>query len=93
MVKPKSEFTMRFAYYYSMKNEPDVIRAVAPRHASYWRERKLAEYLGGPFADRSGGLITFAAESLEDAERVVADDPFVTETLLNGSVLKEWTPQ
>jgi uncharacterized protein YciI len=60
---------------------------------SYWRERRLEEYLGGPFTDRSGGLITFAAGSLEEAERVVAADPFVTERLLNDSIVKGWTPE
>lgn len=29
-------------------------------------------YLGGPFADRSGGLITFEASSPERAERMTA---------------------
>lgn len=33
-------------------------------------------YLGGPFADRSGGLITFEASSRERAERMTAHDPF-----------------
>lgn len=33
-------------------------------------------YLGGPFADRSGGLITFEASSPERAERMTAHDPF-----------------
>jgi hypothetical protein len=25
--------TMRFVYFYSMKDDPDVVRAVAPKHA------------------------------------------------------------
>jgi hypothetical protein len=38
--------------------------------------------MGGPFADRSGGLITFQTESDAQAEQFVADDPFVSEGLL-----------
>ena len=84
---------MKIVYFYSMKHEPDAIRAVAPAHAAYWRDRGLPEYVGGPFADRSGGLITFTVESAEEAERVVADDPFVTSGLLEDSIVKEWAPE
>ncbi len=59
---------MRFAYGYVMANEPGRVRAVAPEHVAYWHGAALDDYLGGPFADRSGGLITFEAESLEQAE-------------------------
>jgi hypothetical protein len=51
-------------------------------NAAYWRALALPEYLGGPLADRSGGLITFEAGSAAEAERFVADDPFVREELL-----------
>jgi hypothetical protein len=84
---------MRIVYFYSMKHEPDTIGAVAPAHAAYWRERELPEYEGGPFADRSGGLITFVVESAEEAERVIAGDPFMTGGLLEDSIVKEWTPE
>jgi len=84
---------MKIVYFYSMKHEPDAIRAVAPAHAAYWRDLGLREYVGGPFADRSGGLITFAAGSTEEAERLIAADPFSVEALLEQSILKEWTPE
>ena len=44
----------------------------------------------GPFADRSGGLITFDVASGEEAERLVADDPFLREDLLERQWLKQW---
>src|SRR4029450_12491324 len=50
---------MRFVYCYSMKDDPAAVRELAPKHAAYWHELGLAEYIGGPFADRSGGLISF----------------------------------
>jgi uncharacterized protein len=65
-----------------MNGAPDRVRTVAPRHAAYWRGLGLDHYLGGPFADRSGGLITFETGSLSEAEQLVADDPFVQEDLL-----------
>lgn len=82
----------RFAFGYVMKGEPDLVRAVAPRHAAYWRDLGLSGYLGGPFGDRSGGLITFEATDLSRARELVARDPFVEEALLESSWLKEWRP-
>ena len=81
---------MRFAYVYFMKPEPDRVRAIAPDHAAYWQQLALRDYRGGPFADRSGGLITFNAESPERAEEVVSEDPFLRERLLERHSVKEW---
>ena len=80
---------MRFAYFYFMQDNPDAVQVVAPQHAAYWREM-ASGYPRGPFADRSGGLITFEADSLERAQDMVAADPFVRLGLLAGSWLKEW---
>jgi uncharacterized protein YciI len=81
---------MRILYFYLMSDAPDRVRAVALRHAAYWRDLGLDHYLGGPFADRSGGLIIFEAGSLAEAEQFVADDPFVQEDLLGRRWVKEW---
>jgi uncharacterized protein YciI len=80
----------RFLYFYLMKKSPDRVRKVASKHAGYWRDLELPEYVGGPFADRSGGLITFEAESGPRAAALVADDPFVREGLLQRHWVKEW---
>ena len=79
-----------FAYFYFMKNEPEKIQSIAPSHVAYWKGLKLKGYLGGPFADRSGGLITFEAESLETASNLIMNDPFVVEDLLENKWIKEW---
>lgn len=49
--------------------------------------------MGGPFADRPGGLITFDADSLEQAAGIITADPFVQEELLESSVVKQWMPE
>lgn len=81
---------MRFLYFYLMKDEPDRIRAIAPEHAAYWQRLELNGYLGGPFVDRFGGLITFDVQSLEQAEQLVARDPFLQQDLLQDHWVKEW---
>ena len=82
--------TMNIAYFYFMKNEPDRIPRVAPLHHQYWTQRKLKRYVGGPFADLSGGLITFEADGFEPARRVIEQDPFKLEEVLDKYWIKEW---
>jgi hypothetical protein len=81
---------MRFLYFYLMGRDVDRIAIVAPRHARYWSDLRLPSYVGGPFADRSGGLITFEANSDEAARALVGADPFMAESLLERSWLKSW---
>jgi len=79
-----------FLYFYLMRNTPETIRQMVPRHVEYWHSRDLPDYMGGPFADRTGGLITFAAASLDAAQQIVRDDPFVREQLIEQRWIKEW---
>jgi YCII-related domain len=81
---------MHVAYFYLMKPEPERIRTAAPRHASYWQGLALPDYRGGPFADRSGGLIVFDSDSAQEAEELVSRDPFVHERLLERRWVKAW---
>jgi uncharacterized protein YciI len=81
-----------FLFFYLMNDEPDRVAEVAPRHAGYWREIAPPGYLGGPFADRSGGLITFEADTAHKADRLVQADPFLHEKLVSRWWLKEWQP-
>lgn len=80
----------QFAYFYFMKSEPEKIKSVVSRHIGYWENKPLAKYSGGPFSDRSGGLITFEADSIETATEITEQDPFATESLLENKWLKEW---
>ncbi|NOY57940.1 MAG: hypothetical protein GXO75_03270 [Calditrichaeota bacterium] len=80
----------QFVYFYFMKNDPDKIRSVVPLHVAYWKNCRLNEYASGPFADRSGGLITFKAETIEKATESMMSDPFVSEDLIEQKWIKEW---
>lgn len=81
----------RFLYFYTMRDAgPDRIREVVESHVSYWRSQEFPDYLGGPFSDRTGGLITFGAATLDRARDTVAQDPFVKKGLVERSWVKEW---
>jgi uncharacterized protein YciI len=80
----------RFAFCYRMSGDAARIGATVPAHVAYWKETHPAQYLGGPFADRSGGLITFLAAELEEATRRANADPFVVESLVRDSWVREW---
>ena len=81
-----------FAFIYFMKPDPEAIQAAIPAHIEHWRKASPVNYRGGPFIDRTGGLITFSAESLEDAKNLTQSDPFVVNGLLEYQWLKEWMP-
>jgi uncharacterized protein len=81
-----------FAYFYLMADDPKRVRSMAPRHTEHWHALRLPHYTGGPFADRSGGLITFEVDDPGQAESAVAEDPFVREGLVTRYWLREWTP-
>jgi uncharacterized protein YciI len=82
-----------FVFFYLMKPQPEGIRETVPLHVEYWKSLNLAGYSGGPFADRSGGLIVFDATSLEEATRMVDGDPFAGRGLLQSHWIKEWQRQ
>lgn len=80
----------RFVYFYFNRDEPAKIRQVVAAHVQYWKTANLKGYVGGPFADRTGGLISFVASSLEDATEIILQDPFILEDLIAEQWIKEW---
>jgi uncharacterized protein YciI len=91
--KERRKMKKRFAYFYLMKREPEIIQQVVPAHVKYWGKFKSQNYLGGPFADRSGGLITFEATDINEATEVIKNDPFTIKDVLESKWIKEWMPE
>jgi uncharacterized protein YciI len=79
-----------FVYFYINRDEPDRLRQVVPTHVQYWKTANLKDYMGGPFSDRTGGLISFVASSFEKATEIIQQDPFVLEDLIDQKWIKEW---
>ena len=83
----------RFLYFYFNRNKPEKVRQVIPAHVQYWKSVRPKYYMGGPFADRSGGLITFVASNLDEATEIILQDPFILEDLIDQKWIKEWSPE
>jgi uncharacterized protein YciI len=79
-----------FVFFYLMKNNPEKIQNTVPDHIKYWRDSKPINYSGGPFSDRSGGLIIFEAENVEAAAKLAMNDPFVVQDIVESKWVKEW---
>ena len=69
------------------------IKRTIQEHTDYWHKLALKGYRGGPFADYSGGLILFEAESEEKAKEIAHGDPFVDHFTLSRHWIKEWIPE
>jgi hypothetical protein len=80
----------RIIYFYFNRDEPEKIRQVVPAHVEYWKAANLEGYMGGPFGDRTGGLISFVAPSLQEATEIILQDPFILEDLIAEKWIKEW---
>ena len=80
----------QFVFFYLFKVGPERLMEVVPAHREYWDDVGPAEYSGGPFASRDGGMIIFSASSLEEAELVAKGDPFVTEGVIDQMWVRQW---
>jgi len=83
----------QYAFFYLMKNDPEKIRDIIPDHISYWKDNRPINYSGGPFSDRSGGLILFEADDMKTATDLAMNDPFVVQEIIEDKWVKEWIRQ
>lgn len=84
-----SKFVVNLTY----SDNDELRQATRPSHREYLRsllaDGKLHE--AGPFADDSGAVIVYNAESREEAEAILAADPFsTTHGIVTSAVINEW---
>jgi len=77
----------QYIFFYFISASAEAVKLSAPNHARYWADKLIS---GGPFADFSGGFVTFEAESIDSAIAIANEDPFVKDRILNKSWLKKW---
>lgn len=80
----------RFIFFYMMTDDAERIRATVPAHVDHWQGSGVDDYQGGPFADRSGGLITFTAPGRAEATETIEADPFFAAGVIRERWVKEW---
>lgn len=62
-----------------------------PQHLDYLQKRKEEGkvFARGPFADDSGGLVIYKAETYEEAKKMAEEDPYVVHGVRKLN-LREW---
>jgi uncharacterized protein len=80
----------QYTFFFLMKNDPEKIRDIIPAHIKYWKDSNPINYSGGPFSDKSGGLILFEAENIEAATELAMNDPFSVREVIETKWIKEW---
>lgn len=79
-----------FMFMYLLIEDTEKVKTHLGRHVSYWKNLEFGYFKNGPFADKSGGLIIFSADSRAAAEKIIAQDPLLTGNAIRQYWLKEW---
>jgi uncharacterized protein YciI len=79
-----------FAAYLEML-DPQKNQTLRPQHLQHLKdcENSGKLFACGPFANGSGGLVIYIADSYEDAEQLAKKDPYVVEKVRRLD-LREW---
>lgn len=80
-------------YYAAILDMKDLSKnqTFRPHHLEYLDQLKAQGkvYLKGPFKDGSGGMVIYVADSLEEAQQLAQNDPYVVEGVRSLD-LREW---
>ena len=83
---------MRWVTITEYVNDPDKQTAIRPEHGAYLRGLREAGKLhqAGGFTDGTGGLYIYEAESKEDAEELITNDPYCKNGIFQSWNLRPW---
>lgn len=81
-----------YAAIFSYVDDPDRVAAVRPAHRAYLQklldEGTLHE--AGRFGDERGEMIVYNTSTAQEAQELLAADPFTTEGVIVDPSLREW---
>ncbi len=79
-----------FAVFLPMKDE-EKSKQYRPEHLAYLQGKLDEGYIfaKGPFVDGTGGLVIYKANTIEEAEEIVKQDPYVINGA-RGYKIHEW---
>ncbi|MCF6303164.1 MAG: YciI family protein [Devosiaceae bacterium] len=76
------------------KNRFELRLQTRPDHLAYWKEKGGVFLAGGPFLNQSeqpiGSMIIIEAESLEQAKKWAAADPYMVAGVFETLSVKRW---
>jgi uncharacterized protein YciI len=83
---------MKYAAIIEYIADQDRVQSVRPVHREYLAKLKEQGRLAasGPFADGSGALIIYEADSPEQAEALLKDDPFCKAGVFVSWQIRPW---
>ncbi len=83
---------MKYAAIIEYLPDAEKVQSIRPTHREYLaalkEQGKLA--MSGPFTDGSGALIVYEADSAEQAEGLLQNDPFNRAGIFIAWVIREW---
>jgi uncharacterized protein YciI len=87
---PRAERT--YVNYAKFVSDRSHVERMTPAHRIYARTLKASGKLimGGPFADNSGAMFIYRAQSKDEATAMVLEDPYHTEGVFETYALSEW---
>jgi len=83
---------MKYAAIIQYTPDAALIAKTRPAHREYLTDLQKAGRLviSGPFTDDSGGLLVYEAETAEQAEELIAADPFARQGVFLSWVVRPW---
>jgi uncharacterized protein YciI len=83
---------MKYAAIAKYTPDPSTIASARPAHRQYLTglrdQGKLV--ISGPFADDAGGLLVYEAESPEQVETLIREDPFAKQGVFLSWEIRPW---
>jgi uncharacterized protein YciI len=91
-VEPDAHAARTYVMYAKYVGDRAHIERVRPAHRSYVRtiKAKGQVLMAGPFADDSGALLIYRAQSKDEAKALVLADPYHAEGVYETYALSEW---
>jgi uncharacterized protein YciI len=83
---------MKYAAVIEYIPDAEKVQSIRPRHREYLSGLKETGKLfaSGPFVDGSGALIIYEADSAQQAEDLLTNDPFYQAGIFEAWVIREW---
>ena len=73
--------------------DSSIIAKARPSHREYLTELQSRDKLmiSGPFSDDKGGLLVYEADSVEEVDKMVREDPFAIHGVFVSWEIRPWT--